>query len=395
MCAQRLTQIIGGPALVTYRGATVRSKGDITLNQKLTTFPIETGILAQVDERVNEAEVTVHFVPDGEWSNLSVLFPYSTLAFGELITPVRAIGNIAGNVANVPSHPFLSGDAIYADVYGNGTITVGLAADVLYYVHSVSPDAISFHTNRADAVAGTNPIAVSNGTGNTSIVVNNPLTIQTESGRLLTFFNCAVAKQPNIVASTVATLLEEVVFESFLRNGADWNSATARYSDVSNPWPGDSFNPANILTQPVVANWGNAAPWASFNTKLGFKIDFAMTLDPYVVDSVGLLSRRFSALVVTAKATPIGITEAQLAEQLRIQGTGAARGRSLSTYGQDLNLSGTGFYARLYNAALKADAPQMFSLKQDRTGELTWVATRTFSNGQPNPLFYVGSSTLT
>lgn len=392
---QLLNQIIGGPALINYRGATIRSKGDINLSTNLETFPIETGILGQVDERTKDVPTTIKFVPDGEWSNLGVLYPYATLAFGELITPVRTIGNIAGNAANVPSHPFLSGDAVYPNVFGSGTITVGLTASVLVYVHSVSADAVSFHTNRSDAVAGTNPIAISNGTGSTAIVVNNPLTIQTVAGKLLTFFNCAVAKMPNIFATTVNTLTEEVEFESFLRNGADWNDPTARFSIVSNPWPGDSLNPATILTQPVVASWGAAVPWSSFNTKLGFKINFAMTLTPYEVDNVGLLSRRFSNLVVTAKATPIGITEDQLAAVTYSQGTGAARGRSLSAFGNDLNLSGAGFYARLYQAALKSEVPQLFSLKEDRTGELTWVATRTFNGGQPNPLFYVGNSTLT
>lgn len=392
---QSLAQIIGGPALVTYRGATIRSKGDITLRQTVDTFPIETGILAQVDERQREAGITLSFVPDGEWSNLSVLYPYATVSFGDLITPVRAVGNVAGNIANVPNHQLLSGDAVYPRVYGGGTITVGLTAGTLYYVHAVSPDAVTFHTTRADGVAGTNVVAISNGTGNTSFVVNNPVTIQTVAGQLLTFFNCAVTKMPDIYASAVQTLMEEVTFECFLRDGADWSSSTARYSIVSNPWPGDSFTPSNILTQPVTASWGVAAPWDSFNTKTGFRISFAMTLDPYEVDSVGLISRRFSNLVVTARATPIGITEAQLAAAVYSQGTNAARGRSLSTYGNNLNLSASNFYARLYQAAIKGDAPQMFSLKVDRTGEVTWVATRTFSAGQPQPLFYVGSSTLT
>ncbi len=392
---QRLNQIIGGPCLITYRGATVRSKGDVTLGQNLSTFAIETGILGQVDERTDEAETTISFVPDGEWSNLSVLYPYASIAFGDLITPVRTIGNIAGSIANVPMNNLLSGDAVYPNVFGGGTITVGLTADTLYYIHVVSPDAITFHTNRADAVAGTNPISISNGTGETKIVVNNPLTIQTEAGRLLTFANVAITKMPDINASTVQTLMEEVVFESFLKNGADWSTSGSRYTDVANPWPGDSFTPANILTQPVTAAWGASAPWDSFNTKTGFRIGFAMSLEPYVVDSVGLLSRRLSNLVVTARATPIGITEAQLASVLMTQGTNAARGRSLGLYGNNLNLSASGFYARLYQAALKGSAPQMFSLKVDRTGELTWVATRTFSNGQPNNLFYVGSSSLT
>ncbi len=393
MSGQRVTQIIGGPALITYRGATLRSKGDISLDTPLSTFPIETSILGQIDERVSEDSVTMHFTPDGEWSNLSVLYPYVYTAFGDFITPQRTFGTITASNVNVPNHNLLSGDAVYADGYG-GTITVGLVADTLYYVHVVDSNTLSIHTTRVLGISGASPISISAGTGTTRIVVNNPLTIQTTSGVLLTFPNAAITQMPGIVGSTVATIMEEVVFEAFRKNGADWTDNNSLYTVTANPWPGDSFTPSDILTQPVAAAWGVTAPWDSFNTKTGWKVGFAMSLEAVEVDNVGLITRRLSNLVVTARATPIGISESDLLTALKLQGSGAYRGRSLSTSGSNLNLTGTGFYVRLYTAALRG-GPQLFSSRNDRTGELTWVATRTFSGGTPFPLFYVGSSTLT
>jgi hypothetical protein len=395
MSGQRVTQIIGGPALITFRGATMRSKGDIVLSSLLSTFAINTSILGQVDERVNEHPIDIKFTPDGEWSNLGVLYPYVNMPFGTFITPQLTIGAIAGNQANIPNVNMVAanGDAVRVDAYG-GTITTGLATDTLYYIHIVSSDAVTFHLTRADALTGANVIAISAGTGTTRAVVNNPLTIQTTSGQLLTFHNTAIVQMPGIVGSTIQTITEEVGFEAFLVNGKDWSDANSLYTIAANPWPGDSFTPANILTQPIAASWGNAAPWSAFNTKNGWKVGFALTLDPVEVDSVGILTRRLSNLVVTARAMPVGVTEADLFDALKIQGTNAGRGRSLGTYGANLDLSGTGFFVRLYNAALRG-GPQMFSSKNDRTGELSWVATRTFSGGQPLPLFYVGSSALT
>lgn len=390
MSGQKTTQIIGGPALITYRGATFRSKGDITLSEALETFAIETSILGQVDERVREHPIRVTFIPDGEWSNLGVLYPYVYTAFGDLITPVRTLGNIVSNVCNIPSHNLMSGDAVYVDNYG-GSITTGLTVGVLYYVHSVSSDAVEFMLDYADAVAGTNPISISNGTGTSKLVVNNPLVIQSQDGIQYTFFNVAVTKMPNIIASTVQTLTKEVTFEAFLVSGLDWSATNSLYSIVSNPWPGDStFAASNILTGEVTASWGVTYPWDPFNTKTGFEINFAETFTALEVDSVGVISRRLSNLVVTASATPVGVAISDVNAALYLQGTNAGRGRSLGTYGNNLLINASGVGIKLFNAALRG-GPGIFSNKLDRVGALTWVATRTLTGGVPNPLFYVST----
>jgi hypothetical protein len=394
MPGQSVTQIIGGPAIITYRGATLRSKGDITLETQLETFAVNTSLLEQVDERVSQHPITIRFVPDGEWSNLGVLFPYQNTFFGDFVTPVRTLGSITDSAASAPNHNLTSGDAVVPRVYG-GTIMTGLTAGVTYYVYAVSPDALKFMVARADAVAGTNAIAISAGTGITKIAVNNPLTIQTVAGRLLTFYNCAVTQMPGIVGSSVQTLLDEVTFEAFLADQQDWVDSNSLFQDEASPWPGDtSFDPDNILTAPIVAVWGGTAPWNSISTKNGWRVNFEMTLEPIEVDNVGLVTRRFSGLVVTARAIPVGITESDLMTAIKLQGSGAARGRSLGATGTNLDLSASGFFLRLYQAALRG-GPQMFSSRTDRVGELTWVATRSFSSGIAYPLFYVGTSTLT
>jgi hypothetical protein len=103
----------------------------------------------------------------------------------------------------------------------------------------------------------------------------------------------------------------------------------------------------------------------------------------------GVLTRRLSGITVTARAVPMGLSESDIMTKLLLQGAGAARGRSLS--GANLEISATGFWVRLYGAALRG-GPQLFGTKSDRIGELTWVATRTFATGVPNPLFFVGTA---
>ena len=395
MPGQSVTQLIGGPCLITYRGGTFRSKGDVQASLALETFPIETSILSQVDERVKEHPVHISFIPDGEWTNLAVLWPYANAAFGSYITPQYTVVSITSNAIYSPAHNAIAGDAVYVAAYG-GSIVTGLSQGVLYYIHPISADAFTIHTTYALGVSGASPIAISIGTGITRLVVNNPLTIQTQAGRLITYLNCAVSKMPEIIGSTVATAVGEVTFDAFLSDGQDWSGTNSLYTNVANPWPGDpSFNPANIITGEITAVWGPTVPWNLFSTKSGWRISFAMSLTPVEVDSVGLVTRRYSGLVVTARATPLGIQESDLEAALYLQGTSAGRGRSLAAFGTDLKLSAVAgnLGIRLYNAAMKG-GPEIFSNKVDRIGELTWVATRTFNGGVPQPLFYVGAQAV-
>lgn len=380
---------------MTYRGGTFRSKGDVTLSLALDTFPIETSALGQVDERTNEHPVRISFIPDGEWSNLSVLWPYANTQFGTYITPQYTVNSITNNIISAPGSYVISGDAVYAAAYG-GTIVNGLSSGTLYYIHNISPDAFTIHATYANAVAGTSPISISMGTGTTRLVVNNPLTIQTQAGQLITYPNVSIVQMPEIIGSAVATAVGEVTFEAFLVDGQDWSGTNSLFTQVASPWPGDpTFNPANILTGEISAVWGAIAPWNLFSTKNGWRVSFKMSLTPVIVDSVGTVTRRLSNLIVEARSIPLGIQESDLQTALYLQGTNAGRGRSLSAYGNNLNLSAVAgnFGVKLFNAALKG-GPEIFSNKVDRVGECTWVATRYYNAGVPNPLFYVGAQAV-
>lgn len=399
MPGQSLTTVIGGPCLITYRGSTFRSKGDVLTGLALETFAIETSLYGQVDERVREGPIKISFTPDGEWTALSVLWPYANTPIGTFITPQVPIFSVAASQANVGSTAaLLSGDAMVFGVQGVGSVPGGLVAGTLYYVHVISGTNISIHTTYANAVAGTNPIAITSGTGNTVGVVNNPLTVQTLDGFLWTFLNVAVVKMPNLTLSTVKTAIGEVQFEAFLADGVDWNATNARYTYAANPWPGDTgFSPAAILTGEIAATWRNmSAPWASFDTKDGWEVEFNMSLEAQPVDNTGIITRRLSNLVVRAKSIPLGVQPSDLTANLYLQGTNAARGRSLATFGNDLLLSAAAnnLGCKLFNAALEG-GPVVYSNKTERIGRLSWVATRTFGSSGINPLFSIGNQNVT
>ena len=401
MPGQSVAQIIGGPCLLTYRGATFRSKGDVRVAASLDVFPVETSLYGQVDVRARERSLKLSFVPDGEWSNLGVLWPYAATPFGTFITPQLLFGAINSNQINIGSTgTVLSGDAFVAQVLGNsGTITNGLVAGTTYYLHVISATNISVHSTYANAVAGVNPLTISAGSGTTQAVVNNPLTIQTLDGDLWTFLNCAVTKMPGLKLSTVSTAMKDVEFEAFAVDGTDWSGVNSLYTYASNPWPGDTgFNPANILVGEIQAVWrGYAAPWALFDTKDGWDVSFDMSLQAVSVDNVGILTRRLSNLVVRATATPVGVKPSDVVTALRMQGANSARGMSLAAAGGDLLLSATAnnLGCKLFNAAMDAGEAGIYSNRLDRVGPITWLATRLFSGTGPNPLFSIGNASVT
>jgi hypothetical protein len=399
MPGQSVATIIGGPCIMNYRGATLRSKNDVRLNLALATFPIETSLLGQVDVRLREVSGEISFVPDGEWTNLSVLWPYMNTPFGSYLSSQLPFFSVGSNQVNVGSTAtLLSGDAFVAQVQGTGTITVGLTAGTTYYFHVISATNVSIHSTYAAAVAGVNPIAISAGSGNTVSVVNNPMTIQSYDGQLFTFMNVAVSKMPSLSLSTVKTPVGSVTFQAYRADGQDWSGVNSLYTSVANPWPGDAtFNPNNIITGEIQAIWRNmAAPWALFDTKDGWTVDFAMDITRQEVDNVGLVAHKLSGLVVRAKATPVGVQVSDVATALQLQGAGAARGRSLGASGQDLLLSAVAanLGVKITGAAL-VGGPGIWSNKLDRVGELTWEATRTFGSTGPNPLFTLSGSSVT
>ena len=218
---------------------------------------------------------------------------------------------------------------------------------------------------------------------------NSDLIIYTAAGKRLTFHNAVVAKMPNIILSSVKTLIGQVEIDCYLKNNTDPEDADARWNIADDLLADTTFNPDNVLTQPYSASWGTAPPWDDFETKEGFTVDFAETFELVHTDSLGNVATRLSGLGVTVKAQPLGISEEQMLEKLLLQGTGAVRGRSLS--GDDLIIQGTSVYVRINKASLR-NSVQHFAANLERIGELTWSANRKFVSGVAQPLFFVGTT---
>ncbi|MFH0878553.1 MAG: hypothetical protein V2A34_02460 [Lentisphaerota bacterium] len=221
------------------------------------------------------------------------------------------------------------------------------------------------------------------------------LTIQTKAGVLITCKAAAVTKMPDIISSTTKTLLGQVTFTCIGVNNTAWTDAAKRLLVASNAWSDTSFSPADVLTQTYAIAWGSASPWSTIKTMDGVTISFGLKTSPIETDEDGLVDMCVDDVSVSAKLTPVGVSETQLVDLLKGQGTGAVRGASLATINSNaLNISGTGVYVRIY-AAVPKETPMAFERAKNRAGSITFEGVRTVATGVLQPLFYVGAAAPT
>lgn len=214
-----------------------------------------------------------------------------------------------------------------------------------------------------------------------------PLTINGRDGRQLVVKAAAVTKMPSIKAGVSSTIAGAVTFTGIIASNVDPTNAAAYYAETAVAYPGDTgFAASDILTKAFASAWGAAAPWSAFMTQDGWSIDFDLKLSPQKVDGIGTVDMTFAGLDVSAKCIPVGPTQADILS--KVAGTGGL-GVSVAT-ANHLNISATGIYLRLYNAAL-VDSGLTYGAEAKRISETEWIATRTITTGVADPLFLVGT----
>lgn len=388
-----LGKIIGGPATLKYKGKKFYSKNDLQLSNDLDTFLIEVDVFGgPVESREANAPLTITCIPAGEWENLSVLYPYADPVIGGSIVAVTTCTAVDSgtDVITAAKHRLRDGAPVRFSAVG-GTIITGITENNLYYAHVLSSSTFSIHSSEADALAGTSPVALTAlGTGDTKVIEQEPLIVETLDGKVITFHVAAVTQMPDFLGSAVQTPLGAVTFEIFRKNGVAASTADSRYATSPAAFSYDSsFDPAQIVTQPYEASWGETSPWDAFSSKNGFRVSFPMSLTPIEDDACGIIGRRLSGVTAEVRAQPTSASESDILTALKLQGSGAGRGRRI--VGEDLDLTGAGVFVRIYGAAL-VGAPMGFGSQIDRAGEFTWRNSRTFTTGVPGPVFLVGTA---
>lgn len=220
---------------------------------------------------------------------------------------------------------------------------------------------------------------------------DKPLVIQTLAGKQLTFAAAAVTKMPSLILSATKTLLGDVEFTCLGTDNEAWTETDNLVAIASVAYADTTFAPASIITQPYAAAWGASSPWDAIKTFDGWTVDFDAGFEPVRTDTDGIIDMTFSALSVGASCQPVGITEQQMIDALKVQGAGNARGRSMQANSNDLVITGTGVVVTVKKAQFKT-GPMSFGPRSPRVGTVQWIATRPFSSGAAGALFTVATS---
>jgi len=479
-----LALLLGGSALLKYRGLTLYTKSGIEVKPALETFDIEIDGPGKADERVKGNKITLSLTPSGAFGDVGRLFPYLSRQIGEMAVPVVPVTslNTTSDQAGAVNHPFVTGDRVMWGTRGTlPAATPALDADTYYFVNAATADALTLHLTRDAALAGTDPVDfTAAGTGDQLLVGQFPLEIYTKLGKLITFHSAAITKQPGFSGSAEKTMWGDAEVTVYVKNRARVTDANSIYTITDAAYPGDDYSSDDIITQSYFVAWADQKvvesvtalsdelgitahalangtkvyvgttgtlptstpqvelelavfartagadavtlhptqadavagtntinfadggtgthfltvdnpPFSLMDTKMGVELEFPVSFEDVLTDRDGVVNQRLSAISGTAKLQAMSLSEADVLIALRVQGSTAARGRSLSAAAKDLNIFAPGVFVRLTKAALKS-APLKFNMKDDRVGELEFVGTRPIVNGAVQPVGRIAST---
>jgi hypothetical protein len=220
------------------------------------------------------------------------------------------------------------------------------------------------------------------------------LTINTVDGYQYVFTAAANTTKSQVVRLGIKeTLFGPMEFTAIYGVGKSPTDSDALYTRSEVSYPGDTgFAISDIVKQAYDLEWdGKSAPWDAFASRNDITLKIDTTLSQDTNQSHGIFDFVFEGMQVSATFEPDGPTIDDALDEAKLQGSGAALGRAITSNGADLNISGTGLYIRLYNAAL-INPKERHSAKDRRLGEVEFRASRGVDTGTMTPLIYVGAS---
>lgn len=212
-----------------------------------------------------------------------------------------------------------------------------------------------------------------------------PLCVHSTAGKRVTFFAAALTKPPDLLLSPVQTLFGRAEFTALVANGKLPSDTNGFYKVETAPYDLGDPNPEGVTGLHYSGTWGSLSIPDTLN---GWTVSVELQLEPVATDSQGTIDYTLGGVNVTARCTPLGLSEEQILSALKATGP---RGSSLAG-DNDLVIESSGLVVSLKNAALVAGPLQWgttalrageiaFSANVDSQGELFSVAMAQTSQG--------------
>ena len=198
------------------------------------------------------------------------------------------------------------------------------------------------------------------------------LVISSKAGTQVKFAAAALTKCPELYLSPVKTAFGPIEFTALLPNGKLPDDETAKLYTVTPAQYTDGEAPRNALSGfHYEATYGSGEGAVVIpNTLDGWTISIEPQLNPVTTDSQGTIDFTLAGINVTAKCTPIGLSEAEILAMLPV-----LRGRGRSTVeNKDLAISSKGGLSIVLKNASLVTGPLNWGSTALRVGELGFTA---------------------
>lgn len=197
---------------------------------------------------------------------------------------------------------------------------------------------------------------------------DKPLVVASKAGTKVTFAAAALTKCPDLLLSPVKTAFGGVEFTALLPNGKLPDDATTKFYTVAAAAYADGEPPRTGLS-----GFHYAATFGGLSipdTLDGWTISVEAQTEPVQTDSQGTIDYTLTGVNVTAKCTPLGLTEAQILAALPVL---SGRGASLAT-ANDLVIESDGGLTVTLKCASLVTGPLNWGSTTLRAGEIGFVA---------------------
>jgi hypothetical protein len=199
----------------------------------------------------------------------------------------------------------------------------------------------------------------------------------------------AVTQMPSIRCTANNTAFGSVQFTGLLSRNGDPFSLTDYFEIASGASIGAAFDPSKLVTAPYTAFMsGLTGPDPiEFMSEAGFEVSFELGLNPIVVDGIGTVDMSLQNLGATIACIPTGVAQSIFDEAFNELDAGA----DLRTQTLQIVTATPGGLNFNCAAVQMIDLQRRFSPTENRLGQLTLAAKRTFSTGNPVALFTVAA----
>lgn len=212
---------------------------------------------------------------------------------------------------------------------------------------------------------------------------DKPLVITAADGTY-TILNAQITQMPSVRCSANNTAFGSVQFTGLLKAGGNPNELDDYMTIGAGASIGTAFDGAKIITAPYTATLGGSL---SFMSEQGFEVSFDLSLNPIVVDGIGTVDMSLQNIGATITCIPTGV--AKNAFQTYFDGLDS--GEDLASSALDISTTTVGGLNFDCAAVQLIDAQSRFSPTDNRLGQITLAAKRTFSSGAPVELFTIAA----